>query len=186
MAGSVYGHWVVLAAAWPRIHWQRARGRLSSLWWENKDLVARRAAYSRRRRPAGKVQENQRAIDVCKGPDPGNALWSPKRYQWPTPILLTVWSNDGGTCYRTPCQWLNAVLMLRQRRRRWPNIETTLGQCLVLWRWLYKYRSTSLLAMALQWKLDESPDKGLGVCGVLYTRQFKRPSHRITSHTSTL
>ena len=38
------------------------------------DLVARRAAYSRRRRPAGKVQENQRAIDVCKGPDPGNAL----------------------------------------------------------------------------------------------------------------
>ena len=24
----------------------------------------------------------------------------------------------------------NVVLMLKQRRRRWPNIKTTLGQCL--------------------------------------------------------
>ena len=29
--------------------------------------------------------------------------------------------------------WPNVVLILGQRRRRWPRINTTLGQCLVFW-----------------------------------------------------
>ena len=58
-------------------------------------------------------------------------------------MLFWCWDDaedDGPTskqhCVNVPCLlgkccWFNAVLMLVRRRRRWFNINTTLGQCLV-------------------------------------------------------
>ena len=37
------------------------------------------------------------------------------------------WDNDEANTRHSP----NVVLMLGQRRRRWPNIETAWGECLM-------------------------------------------------------
>ena len=39
---------------------------------------------------------------------------------------------EGARCPANMGQLLNGVLKLGQRRGRWPNIKTALGQCIVL------------------------------------------------------